>query len=122
VKDWLWAWGSSGERRDGALGPVEAGSVDCQPVVEGKARVAAARIGGCGVLLQLCDERSERVREAPQEREHLFRREQVFHHHEAHEVQAEVTRGRGGVYRDAQPADMGCLAGLGRPVDAALPG
>jgi hypothetical protein len=44
VKDWLWAWGSSGERRDGALGPVEAGSVDCQPVVEGKARVAAARI------------------------------------------------------------------------------
>ena len=97
--------------------------MDCQPVVEGKARVAAvARIGGCGVLLQLCDERSERVREAPQEHEHLFRREQVFHHHEAHEVQAEVTRGRGGVYGDAQPADVGCLAGLSWPVDAALPG
>jgi len=68
--------------------------VDCQAVVEGKARVAAREVGD-GVPFQLPGERGERVREVVQEREHLLRREQVFHHHEAHQMQAKVTRDRG---------------------------
>jgi hypothetical protein len=92
---------------------LEAGSVDCQPVVEGKARVGVVEVGGCGVLLQLRGERPELVREVPQEREHLYGRELVFHHHEAHEVQAEVTRDRSWFYGGTQPAQVGCLAGPG---------
>ena len=64
-----------------------------------------------GVPLQLRGERRERVAEVLQEREHLLAREQVFHHHEAHEVQAEVTRDRGRFHRGAQPARVGGLAG-----------
>ena len=82
---------SSRQRRDGVLRPVEAGAVDGHPVVEGQTRVAVGEICGCCIPLQLRGERRERVREAPQEREHLFVREQVLHHHEAHEMQAEVT-------------------------------
>jgi hypothetical protein len=96
--------------------------VDGDPVVEGKTRVAAEDVCGCCVLIQLCGERCERVREVLQEREHLFGRKQVFHHHEAHEVQAEVTRDRGGFYRCAQPFQVGFPAGLGGLVDAAMPG
>ena len=91
------------------------------PVVEGKARVAAGDVCSC-VLLQLCGERRERVREVLQEREHLFGRKRVFHHYEPHEVQAEVTRDRGGFYWCAQPVQVGCPAGLGGLVDPAMPG
>jgi hypothetical protein len=69
--------------------------MDCQPVVEGKTRVAAVVVGGCWVLVQLRDKRSERGGEVLQEPEHVFSREQVLHHREAHEVQAEVARDRG---------------------------
>jgi hypothetical protein len=96
--------------------------VDCQPVVKGKARMAGGEAGDLGITLQLRGERREGVREVLQEREHLCRREPVFHHHEAHEVQAEVTRGRAWFYRGAQPARVGCLAGLGWLVHAAMPG
>ena len=47
--------------------------MDCQPVVEGKARVVVAQIGGCRVPLQARDERRERAGEALQEPEHLLR-------------------------------------------------
>jgi hypothetical protein len=57
-------------------------------MVQGKARVAVGEVGGSRVFFQLRGERRERVREALQEREHLCWREQVLHHHEAHEVQA----------------------------------
>jgi hypothetical protein len=90
-------------------------------MVEGKARVAVGEVGGGGVLLQLRGQRRERVREVLQEREHLVRRKQVFHHHEAHEVQAEVTPHRGGFYRGAQPVHVGGQAGLGWLVHAAMP-
>src|SRR6516165_12135106 len=53
----------SGECRDGSLGPVEAGSVDREPVIEGKARMARGGVGDRGGLLQLRDERGERVGE-----------------------------------------------------------
>ena len=49
--------------------------MDSQPVVEGKAGVAVAQVGGCSVLLQFGGECGERVREALQEREHLFGRQ-----------------------------------------------
>lgn len=75
--------------------------MDGNPVVEGKARMAAGEVCGCCVLLHLCAERPEPVREVMQERERLFGRKQGFHHHEAHEVQAGVTRDRGGFYRRA---------------------
>ena len=65
--------------------------MDGNPVVEGETRVAPGEVCGCCVPLQLCGEPRERIREALQERERLSRRKQVFHHHEAHEVQAEVT-------------------------------
>src|SRR5437763_10086532 len=68
--------GSSGECRDGVLCPSKAGSVDCQPVIKGKAGVAVAEAGGGGVSLQLRGERCQRAREAVQECEHQFRREQ----------------------------------------------
>jgi hypothetical protein len=96
--------------------------VDGQPVVEGKAREAAGAAGGCCVLVQLRGERPERIGEVCQECEHLLAREQVLHHHEAHEVEAEVTRDRGRLYRGAQPARAGCLPGPGGLVDAAVPG
>lgn len=64
--------------------------MDGNPVVEGETRMAAREVCGCRVLLQLCCAYSERVREALHEREHLVRRKHAFHHHEAHEVQAEV--------------------------------
>jgi hypothetical protein len=44
-------WGS-GERCHRGLGPLQAGPVDRQPMVEGKLRVALGEVGG-GVLLQL---------------------------------------------------------------------
>ena len=86
---------------DGALGPLEAGPVDGQPVVDGKARVAVGEAGDSAVFLKLGGQRRERVREVLQEHEHLVWREQVFHHHETHEVQAEVTRDRGRFHRGA---------------------
>jgi len=61
--------------------------VDCQPVVDGKARVAAGQVGDPAVLLQLRCQRRERVREVLQEREHLRWRKLVLHHYETHEVQ-----------------------------------
>ncbi len=57
------------------------------PMVEGQTRMAARKVCGRCVLLQLRGAHRERVREALQDREHLFRRKQVFHRHEAHEVQ-----------------------------------
>jgi hypothetical protein len=62
--------------------------VDGNPVIEGETRVAIGKVCGYRVLLQLCGERRKRVRKALQESEHLFWRKQVFHHHEAHEMQA----------------------------------
>ncbi len=64
--------------------------MDRNPVVEGKTRVATGDVCGCCVLLQPRGERCERVREALQERERFFGRKHAFHHHEAHEVQAEI--------------------------------
>jgi len=84
--------------------------------------VAAAEVGGGHVVLQLPGERRQGVREVPQEREHLHGREKAFHHHEAHQVQAEITRDRGGLYRCAQPVQVRLLAGLRGLVDAAMPG
>jgi hypothetical protein len=83
--------------------------VDGNPVVKGKTRVATGEVCCC-VLLQLCGECRERVREVLQEREHLFEWKQVLHHYEAHEVQAEVMRDRGGFYWCAQPVRVGCPA------------
>lgn len=96
--------------------------MDCQPVVKGEAGVAVAEAGGCGVALQLRGESRQRVGEALQEREYLFRREQVFHHHEAHEVQAEITPDGGRCNRGAQPVRVGRPAGRGGLVHAAAPG
>ena len=96
--------------------------MDGQPVVEGQARVTVARIGGCPVLLQSRGEHRERVSEALQESQHVFRREHVLHHHEAHQVEAEVTRDRGGFRRCVQPGRVDRPAGLGGLVDAAMPG
>ena len=62
--------------------------MDREPVVEGKARMARGGVGDRGGLLQLRDECGERAGEVVQEREHLFEREQRFHHHEAHERMA----------------------------------
>lgn len=95
--------------------------MDGQPVLKRKVRVAHPGICGRVVPLQLCDQRRQPIREVLQEREHLCRREQVFHHHEAHEVQAKVTGGRGGFYRGAQPAHVGCQAVLAWLVHTAMP-
>ncbi len=57
-----------------------------------------------------------------QEPEHVFSREQVFHHHEPHEVQAEVPGDRGWFYRGAEPARVGRPAVLRRLVHASMPG
>ena len=83
-------------------------------MVEGKTRVVAGQIGGRCVPFQPRGEFRERVGEAPQERDHLLWREQVFHHHEAHQVQAEIARDRGGFHWSAQPALVGGAAGSAR--------
>jgi hypothetical protein len=104
------------------LGPTQAGLVDRQPVLEGEKRMAVARRGGLSVPLQSRRERGERIRETAQERDHFFGPEQVLHHHEAHEVQAEVTRDRGRLQGCAQPALVGRAARRGGLVSAAMPG
>ena len=91
-------------------------------MVQGKARVTCAQIGGGHVPLQLPSERRERIGEAPQEPEHLLPREQLFHHHEAHEVKAEIAGYRGRLHRGAQPAQVGRQTGLRGLVHAAMPG
>jgi hypothetical protein len=93
-----------------------------QPVVEGKARVPVVEVGSYCVPLKLTSERREGIFEVLQEPEHLFSREHVFHHHEPHEVQAEVTRDRGWFYGCAKPAHVGGPARLGWLIHAALPG
>jgi hypothetical protein len=96
--------------------------VDGQPVVEGQTRVELAGVVGRGVSFQFRGELRERVLQVVQELEHLVSREHVFHHDEAHEVQAEVARDRGSFYGRAEPGHMGRQAGLRRLVDAAVPG
>jgi len=118
---WL-AVGGPAEFGDGALGPVTAGAVAGQPVVQGKTRVELVDVGDRWVSLKFRDERRQRVPEIVQEPEHLLSRDHVFHHHEAHEVQAEVMCGRGGCYGHAEPGHMGRPDGLRQLVHAAMPG
>lgn len=96
--------------------------MDGQAMIECQARVTVVEVSPRCVLLQPGGERRERVSEALQEGEDLFWREQVFHHHEAHEVQAEVSRDRGGFYRRTKPARVRRPAGLGWLIHAAMPG
>lgn len=96
--------------------------MDRQPVVEGKTRVTVAEVGGGCVLLQLSSECRERADEVLQESENLISREQVFHHHKADQVQAEVPADRSWIYGGTQPARVGRPAGLGWLIHAAAPG
>ena len=108
---------------DGMPGPAEAGAVDRQAVIQGQARMAVVELGGGrDVSLQPRGERRERVLEILEETEHLLARGRVFHHHETHEVQPQVTRDRGHVHGRAQPGRVRRAAGLGRPEHAAVPG
>jgi len=91
-------------------------------MVEGEPRVELVEAGGRRESLQPGGERGERVFELAQELEHLFPRDHVFHHHEAHEVQAEITRGRGRFDGHAEPGQVGRPAGLRRLVHATMPG
>ena len=96
--------------------------MDGQPVAESKARVAGAEIGNGCVPLQFRGERGERVREVLQELKHFCSRNQVLHHREAHQVQAEVPGDRGCFHGCPKPAHMGCAADLRWLVHPAVPG
>ena len=69
--------------------------MDCQAVLQGKARVAIASLRDRRVSLKLSGKRRESVAEVVEEAEHLVARKSVLHHHKAHEVQTEVPPDRG---------------------------
>ena len=96
--------------------------MDRQAMVERQPGVAAAGIDAGRVPRQVGGESRERVRKVAEETEHLVSRQQVFHHHEAHQVETEVAGDSVRPYRDAKPAKVGSAAQLRRLVHKTSPG